>query len=109
VGLGDGDGEGVGEGEGVLFFGFFGAFFLIGAGSDPDGANDTTWPACATWTGVTADGAAVFVDPEPAFPIPNAAPNATTAAIAPMAARRPGVIRGTSRASWGSTSPDWCT
>jgi hypothetical protein len=106
---GVGVGVGLGEGElgaGAAFFGF--GFFC--AGSDPDGVYDTTCGADATWAGLTAEGAAAFFSLPPlALPMPNAAPNATTAAIAPIVAARAGVIRDTSRAcaacsSWGSGS-----
>jgi hypothetical protein len=94
---------GVGEeGVGVLFGGF-GCFGFTGAGSDPDGVNDANWGAALTWTGVTAEGAAVALLLEPAFAIPNAAPNATTAAATPIAASFPAVIPSTT--SWASPSP----
>jgi hypothetical protein len=98
-----GVGVGVGEaGVGVLLAGF-GRFGLTGAGSAPDGVNEASCGAALTWIGVTADGAAVVLLLEPALAIPKAAPNATTAAAAPIAASFPGVIRGTT--SWASSSP----
>jgi hypothetical protein len=93
---------GVGEaGVGVLFDGF-GCFGFTGAGSDPDGVNDASCGAALTWIGVTADGAAVVLPLEPALAIPNAAPNATTAAAAPIAASFPAVIPSTTSWAWSS-------
>jgi hypothetical protein len=105
VGAGAGVGEGVGVGlegvgAGVLFF-FFGLGGFFCAGSEPDGENETSCGVAATWTGLTADGAAAFFELPPAFAIPNAAPNATSAATAPMAMSFPGVIR---MSSWVSRS-----
>jgi hypothetical protein len=115
VGAGAGDGVGEGVGDGVLLppppplgfgFGFF--FGLTGAGSEPEGVNAAKLGAPATATGFTAEGAAPpFLPPALALPIPNAAPKATTAATAPIAANRPGVIRDTSRSCAASTNPGW--
>jgi hypothetical protein len=71
-----------------LGFGF--GFFW--AGSEPDGAYATTCGAAATWAGLTAEGAAVFLLPLLALPMPNAAPNATSAATTPIAASLPVVM-----------------
>jgi hypothetical protein len=97
VGVGVGaDGVGVGVlagalGAGAAFFGFGFGFFC--AGNDPDGVYDTTCGAAATWAGFTADGAAAFLLLPPlALPMPNAAPNATSAATTPMAASFPVVM-----------------
>ena len=49
-------------------------------GSEPDGLNEANCGGGATWIGLTADGAAAFLDPPLALPMPNAAPNATSAA-----------------------------
>ena len=88
---------------GATFFFFgFGGFFCDG--SEPDGLNATSSAGASTWTGLTADGAAVFFDPPPAFAIPKAAPNATSAATAPMAASLPAVIRTSSWACWSRGS-----
>lgn len=114
-GEGVGAGAGVGDGLGVgvlpppppsppLGFGFGFFFSLTGAGSEPDGVYAANCGAEPTSIGFTADGAAVsFFEPPLALPIPNAAPNATTAATPPIAASLPGVIRSTSYAA--STSP----
>lgn len=91
------------DGAGAAFFFAFGFFC---AGSEPDGEYTTTAGAAATWIGLTAVGAAVFVVPPLAFAMPNAAPNATTAAATPMATSFPGVISTSSLACW---SWDWCT
>jgi len=74
-------------------------FVFFGAGSEPVGANEATSGPPATWTGVTADGAAASFSPPPvALPAAKAAPKASTMAAAAMAAKRPGVIGpGTSR------------
>lgn len=111
----DGAGDGL-EGAGVLLpppllaF-FFGAFFLAGAGSEPDVVNETICGAGATLTGVTADGAAALsLLPPVALPMPNAAPKATTTTAAAAAAKAPGLIRCTaSAACWsrGSCSGWW--
>ena len=84
-----------------FFFGF-GGFFR--AGSEPDGLNATTVGAASTCTGFTADGAAVFFDPPLDLPIPNAAPNATSAATTPMAASFPAVMGTSSSACWNRGS-----
>jgi hypothetical protein len=90
-------GDGVGEGDGVaFFFGFGGCFW---DGRLPDGENDANCGAAPTCTGLTADGAAVFLLPPLALPMPNAAPNATSAATTPIAASLPVVIRTCSLAS----------
>jgi hypothetical protein len=90
VGAAAGPGAGVAAGA-AFFFGF--GFGFTGAGSAPDGENDASCGAAATWTGLTAEGAAVVLVPALALPIPNAAPKATSAATTPMAVSLPGVIR----------------
>ena len=95
-GVGLGVGEGVGEGAGVVFFGFGGCCC---DGSVPDGENDASSGVAAACAGFTADGAAVFLLPPLALPMPNAAPNATRAQATPMAASLPVVIRTSSLAS----------
>jgi hypothetical protein len=108
-GVGDGVGEGVGDGVlpplGLFFAAFFGR---AGEGSEPDGENDATCGGADTLAGVTADGAAEVFLLEVALPIPNAAPNATSAATAPTITAREPVIRGRSPASSASRSPGRC-
>jgi hypothetical protein len=74
-------------------------FAFAGAGSEPDGVNAATCGAAGTLTGVTADGAAVLLLLTVAFPIPNAAPNATIAATTPPIASR-GAAMDTSSSAW---------
>jgi hypothetical protein len=100
-----GDGVGLGVGDGVDFF-FFGLGGFFGDGSEPDGENDASCGGGATWIDFTADGAAVFLVPPLALPIPNAAPNATSAATTPMAATLPALIRTSYEASRNS---GWCS
>jgi hypothetical protein len=95
--------EGVDGAAGELFFFFgFGGFFC--EGSEPEGLNEASCGGAATEIDLTADGAAVFFVPPLALPIPNAAPNATSAATTPMAASLPGVIRTSCEASRSSGS-----
>ncbi len=118
--MGAGAGVGVGEGVGVagvdgvegvdgvagaafFFFGFGG---FLRAGSEPEGLYATSCGGGATCAGVTAEGAAVFLDPPLALPIPNAAPKATRAATTPMAASLPAVIR---TSSWACWNRGWCS
>jgi hypothetical protein len=105
VGVGVGVGAEGAAGVLAVLFGLGFGFGFFGAGSEPDGANATSCGAAATCTGLTADGAAVFLELLPALAIPKAAPNATRAATTPMATSFPGVI---SSASWEWSSPEWC-
>jgi hypothetical protein len=95
VGVGDGaavDGAGDPDGAGLLPLAF-GAFFFACFGSAPDAANDASFGAGATLTGVTADGAvALSSPPDVALPMPKATAKATTTAAIAIAAKRPGVI-----------------
>jgi hypothetical protein len=97
--------EGVDGAAGELFFFFgFGGFFC--EGSEPEGLNEASCGGAATEIDLTADGAAVFFVPPLALPIPNAAPNATSAATTPIATSLPGVIRTSCEAS---RSSGWCS
>src|SRR3954470_6166449 len=110
AGAGVGEGAGAGVGEGALgvgagvedgagvdagLLGFATFFFFLGffcAGSEPDVLYEVKVGGGATFAGVTADGAAVVLVPPLALPIPNAAPNATSAATTPMAMSFPEVM-----------------
>jgi hypothetical protein len=95
----------VGDGDGELFFflGFGGCFC---DGREPDGLNDASCGGAGTEIDFTAEGAAAFLVPPLALPIPKAAPNATSAATTPMAASLPEVIRTSCEAS---RSSGWCS
>ena len=106
VGVAGVDGvEGVDGVDGAAFF-FFGFGGFLRAGSEPEDLNDTSCGGGATCAGSTADGAAVFSDPPLALAMPNAAPNAISAATPPMAASLPGVIR---TSSWACWNRGWCS